>query len=497
MASQPTIDPTSTAHPEPPSGPPVGPAAVQPSVAQPHNYGGSSDARNEIPLPARNKKEPRKFTSPSSASISSAPPLLLGVSNLPFFTNQKLETNTFVPSTIVLFAILAELDANMVNTHRFLQSAPNWIPLISQAYIAVTFLVHVFRVSREANTISSEQFQFLTWFESVYDFRTLMIPGPLVPVYQAIAHVSGPFEWIGNIAPSLTDITRATSGQDFSTRSNAIHILPSIPLIVDQIQWFLSTFNITADNEQFISDNFYSNIFGQAAAAGTAGTHAMLAPHTRHNVSASTQQYKAFKAQANAFSFPPRLAVPTNNVYLDVYEYFRFKPLGSNANTYQWFSTIASTMQRYCQFVRSSVPMSSISLTGLGADIPIWHYRDKDDFPPVELISEQNFKDPQGNTRVQFSQHFRVPPPTSLSAKGYHFDPELEELTEQFSAATQVNVSFRKINQDKEFPTDAQLHVGPAWTLPIIRESPVIDVLPTHGPLIMTHYHGDTRMTWS
>jgi hypothetical protein len=393
----------------------------------------------------------------------------------------------------VLFAILAELDQNMSNTHRFLQSAPNWIPLVSQAYIAVVFLVHVFRVAREANTITAEQFQFLVWFESVYDFRTLMIPGPLVPVFQSLAFTSGPFEWIGNIAPCLTDATRPVQKRAYSPDSNTQFALPSIPLIIDQIQWFLSSFNITTGNENFIVDNFYSNLFGVNAAPGSFGSYAMLTPHARFTVGASTAQYRAFKAQANSFRFPPRLTASTNNTYVTWFEFFRFKPIGAVSNTYQWFSTMSAVMQRYCQFVRGSVPMSAISLTGLGASTPIWEYVLSTDLgKDTSIVEEQSFKDPQGNSVVQFATHFSTPRPHSLSCEGTHFDPELEELAEQFSAATQVNVSFQG-TASKLAPTDATMRQGTVWTLPTIRESPTVDVLPTHGSLIMFHYHSDTR----
>jgi hypothetical protein len=491
MASH--VDPTAAIPPVAPSGLAVPPPASQPSVVPPPNQGGSADARNVLPVASRNKKEPRKFATPSTATIASAPPLLLGVSNLPFYTNQKLETNTFVPCALVLFAILAELDQNMSTTHRFLQSAPNWIPLVSQAYLSVIFYVHIFRVAREANTISAEQFQFLTWFESVYDFRTLMIPGPLVPVFQALAFTSGPFEWIGNIAPSLNDASRAIRKDSYCPSSNLQFALPSVPLIVDQLQWFLATFNITNGNEHFIVDNFYSNLFGVDATNGSFGSYAMLSPNARFNVGVSAMQYRAFKAQANSFRFPPRLATSSQNTYMTWFEFFRFKPLGAVSDTYQWFSTIAGTMQRYCQFVRGSVPMSAVSLTGLGASTPVWTYSASTDLGNAPtIVPEQSFKDPSGNNVVQYPAHFSVPRPSSLICDGEHFDPELEELAEQFSAATQVNVSFASIGSSLA-PTDAFMRSGTVWTLPIIRESPSIDVLPTHGPLIMTHYHSDSR----
>ena len=75
----------------------------------------------------------------------------------------------------------AAKDANKSNTHHFLQYAPSWIPLVSQTYIAAVFIDHVFRVSREARSrVKPSNFY---RFKSVYDFSTMMIPGPLVPVF--------------------------------------------------------------------------------------------------------------------------------------------------------------------------------------------------------------------------------------------------------------------------------------------------------------------------
>jgi hypothetical protein len=397
-----------------------------------------------------------------------------------------------------LFAILAQLDMNMSNTYRFLQSAPGWIPLISQAYIGIVFIVHTLRIAREANTISVEQFQFLQWFESVYDFRTLMIPGPLVPVFQSLAYTSGPFEWIGNIAPAIPDDVRPVRKNSYSCRNGGRYYLPHIPLIVDQIQWFLDTFNISQDNEAFINDNFYSNIFGVNAAATSFGREAMLSPNARFNPAVSTQQYKAFKAQRSAFRFPPRLGTSTANTYLTWFEYMRFQHIDTSQNTYQWFSVICATMQRYCQFVNGSVPMSAISLTGLGASSVVFTYsQDTDLLDPPELKAEDSFTGPNGNNIVRSPTRFALNVPELLSATGRHFDPELEELAEQFSAASQVNVDFSKTSGTEPKPTNVSIRSGTVWSLPIIRESPVIDVLPTHGPLIMTHYHTDTRKSAS
>lgn len=488
------MDSTVPTVPQAPHGPGIQPPAAQPIVQAPPNPGGNADARNDSASAPRNKKEPRKFATPSAATISSAPPLLLGVSNLPFYTDQHLETNTFVPSSLVLFAILAELDSNMSNTYRFLQSAPGWIPLISQAYIGIVFIVHTFRIAREANTLSVEQFQFLQWFESVYDFRTLMVPGPLVPVFQSLAYTSGPFEWIGNISPVISDDVRPVRRNSYSCRNGGRYYLPHIPLIVDQLQWFLDSFNITQDNEAFINDNFYSNIFGVPAAANSFGLEAMMAPNARFNPAVSTQQYRAFKAQRSSFRFPARLGTTTANTYLNWFEYLRFKHIDASQNTYQWFSVISSTMQRYCQFVNGSVPMSAIALTGLGSSSVLFSYSEDTNLlnSPV-LKEEDSFTGPNGNNIVRSAAHFQTSPPESLSTIGRHFDPELEELAEQFSAATQVNVKYTELSGPEPQPVATSIRYGTVWTLPTIRESPVIDVLPTHGPLIMTHYHTDTR----
>nr|UYL94490.1 MAG: capsid protein [Leptosphaeria biglobosa partitivirus 1] len=489
-------DPTVAATPSVPHGPGVPPPAPQLPAAAPTNLGGSSDARNALPVPARNKKEPRTFASPSSATVNSAPPLLLGVSNLPFYTNQHLETNTFTPSAIVMFALLAELDANMSNTFRFLQSAPNWIPFVSQAYISILFYIHVFRVARESNTISNEQFQLLQWFESVYDFRTMMIPGPLVPIFQSMAFTSGPFEWIGNISPSITDDYRPVKSSGYVPNNGINYVLPNVPLIIDQIQWFLSSFNITPANEHYITDNFYSDLFGVPAATGSFGESAMTAPNARFLTGTSANQYRAFKSQARAFRFPARLTTTPSNTYLNWFEALRFRSPGVQTTNYQWFSTMSATMQRYCQFVRGSVPLSAISLTGLGACTPLYAYQPASELnTATSLVPEESHKDSNNNNIVQSAAHFSAFTPSSLSAIGEHFDPELEELAEQFSAASQVNVTFTALPATSGLPTNAYLRTGLVWSLPKIRTSPVIDVLPTHGPLIMTHYHSDARNT--
>jgi len=360
--------------------------------------------------------------------------------------------------------------------------------------MGIVFIVHVFRIAREANTITVEQFQFLQWFESVYDFRTLMVPGPLVPVLQSLAYTSGPFEWIGNIAPSIGDNFRPVRKNAYSSFNEGRLLLPNLPLIIDQIQWFLDSFNITQDNEAFITDNFYSNIFGVDAAANSFGSSSMMSPNARFTPPVSTQQYRAFKSQRTSFRFPARLAASTQNSYITWFEYLRLRPIDGSQATFQWFSTFSATMQRYCQFINGSVPMSAISLTGLGSSSVVWTYQSNTDLcVPPSLVPEDSYTGPTGNNVVRSSQHFAHGPLPTLAAIGRHFDPELEELAEQYSAATQVNISLSVSNGEEPYPADTSLRKGTVWTLPVIRESPIIDVLPTHGPLIMTHYHTDTR----
>jgi hypothetical protein len=275
------------------------------------------------------------------------------------------------------------------------------------------------------------------------------------------------------------------------------YLLPNVSLIIDQIQWFLSTFNITPANEHFITDNFYSNIFGVPAAPNSFGKAAMTTPSARFLTGVSTAQYRAFKSQASSFRFPPRLAQSTSNTYMSWLEALRFKPdLAVPTLSYQWFSTMSATMQRYCQFVRNSVPMSAISLTGLGANTPVFTYQPSTGFDTdTELIAESSHTDPNNNTIVQSAAHYSAHRPTTLSSIGTHFDPELEELAEQFAASTQVNVSLSEMDSTVGLPTNANIRSGIVWNLPTIRTSPIIDVLPTHGPLIMTHYHSDARDT--
>jgi len=345
----------------------------------------------------------------------------------------------------VLFALLAELDANMSNTYRFLQSAPNWIPLVSQAYISVLFYVHAFRVARESNVITTEQFQLLQWFESVYDFRTMMIPGPLVPVFQSMAYVSGPFEWIGNISPMIPDTARPVRNNSFAPNNDLTAVLPSVPLIVDQIQWFLSTFNITAANEHFITDNFYSDVFGVPAAPNAFGEAATYTPAARFLTGVSTSQYRAFKSQATSFRFPPRLAQSAYNTYMNWFEALRFKPDSATATlSYQWFSTMSATMQRYCQFVRGSVPMSAISLTGLGANSPLYKYQPATDLDTSTVVTpESSYTDPNNNILYSLPHTTLLSGPRPSPQLDHTLIPNLKNLPNSFPLLHKSMFHFR------------------------------------------------------
>jgi hypothetical protein len=130
--------------------PAVAPAAPTP-VAAPAPPTGAAAADNQVAPPPKDNFAPRKFASSSTVTSSGTPNILRLASTQPFYTVTNLATSHYVPSLINLFAILATMDAQMVNTHKFTQSNPNWHPLISQLFISMMVYIHVIRCMMESD----------------------------------------------------------------------------------------------------------------------------------------------------------------------------------------------------------------------------------------------------------------------------------------------------------------------------------------------------------
>jgi hypothetical protein len=480
--------------PRPPQGPAVPPLQPAPPIEQPALQDGAADGRNNAPGPARNKKEPRRKQHLPPPSTSASPPALRLVANLGYYTEQQLQTSMYVPTCITLFYMLYELDLHMVNSYRFLQSAPDWHPLISQIYISVLVYVQIFRAQREAGFIDPECLAFLRDFEVTYDLRNLHIPGPLVPFFQALTLSSGPFEWIGDICPGFQVTSLPLGRNHFALRRDAMLLLPNIALAIDQLQWLFAQPATVTDT--LVASSFYSNIFNQAAAATGTFRNLMLCPNARFHVYMVPTQIGILRSRAAYFQFPTRyLGTSASTARLTISQFLRFTD--AQGSFYNWFDTIARTMQRYCQFTHHSSTLQAISPTGLGASSVRVDFQANLSLIPAAVETEDipGTGDNSTTPPTPATQRYQNYRPTRFLIQANHCDVELDELPEQYGLLTALNGDWHNVaNGAVDAPLNATIREGPYWSLPVVRLSPTTQPTRGFGTIISSEYTSDTRI---
>jgi len=352
----------------PASGPGAAPSAAAAPVAPPPNTGGAADSRNAVVPPPRPARNPRRVLgSSSTAQIVGAPPLLTLVANQPSQTIRRMVLNYYVPVALSLFIMLDILDRLMIRTYRFMQSSGSWSPLSSRSYIGVLFFVQAMRARETAGCTERAEQECLDWFSLHFDFRNLMIPGPLVPFFQAITTSAAPFEWFNDIAPRLFDTGSWNAAADYLYPDSLYWCLPNVALMIDQLQWIRDTATST-------SAQVFSNLFSVAATATADVRMHMASPDARHRVHMTQQQFDVMKTHLAMTDLPPS-RLDANDTDTDSYDWLQILRLvDTDESRLGWFDEFSGTMQTYCKFFENSVPLSAISPSGLGASIPVWKF---------------------------------------------------------------------------------------------------------------------------
>jgi hypothetical protein len=448
---------------------------------------GTADARNQQPAPARDNRQPRRLGRPSNATISGIAPALTLVANVPFYTVRRMNVNTFIPSSIAFYAMLNAMDTMMRTTHRFIQSNPVWCPWISQLYCGILFLVQTLRAQRELGTTTPSQEQYLDDFSRHYDLRNLMVPGPLVPFLQALVTCSSPFEWYNDIGPALPG--SPGPHREFRLNNGLSRLLPNLPVIMDLLIQLSTREDDFAD--QASANSFIRELFGTAFTADNAIAHLLQTPGPQNDWRMTHTRLNEVRSQLSFFPFPPRLTTAAHYATLNSWANYTHL-LGRDNRYYAWFPLVAQTMNVYSSHFRSSVPLSAINPTGLGASIPIWDYS-------ANLGLTTALTRTTHGTAPNQTFSVAAQPLTSLPARGSHPDTTLEETPEQISALALVNVSFHQLPaaEGLTFPQDAETRQGPYWDLiaHFHRQSPTIDSLPGYGAVVANYYHSSLALS--
>nr|WRQ19776.1 MAG: coat protein [Grapevine alphapartitivirus] len=467
-------------------GAPVAPVAPAPAITQSNPAPGAAGSAQNVPPPARRDRKPRRDgLAPSSATISGIPAIYSLVATAPFHTVQEKSNSLFIPSFIAAAVIIDSMNSQMAYTHRFLQSAPAWIPPVSFVYFGVLFVIQTLRASREISANDDSERWFLEGFTSNYDLRSLLIPGPLVPVFQALAACSGPIERLGDVSPQMPKHWTCQRVHSYMLSNDLSTILPDVPFYMDILNR-ISTHGADYTDQEMRT--FHRSVMNQNAAVNAGSSLHFYSPGAWSHVSWSLAQLNAARSALSNFNFPPALDV-TDTLAPDITDWTKFLRFYHVDGTfYPWFGNVAATMQRYCQFFSESVPLSAISPAGAAISIPVWN------FAPHNRTFTHPFTFVPAIANGA-PAHYTTTGLTSLACQGTHCDETLEEVAEQCSAIALVNVDLYTSSRHPHAPTNQMLRSGPVWQLPIARRSPRIDYALGVSQSVTSHYRRDTRTT--
>ncbi|QED42862.1 ORF1 [Amaranthus cryptic virus 3] len=470
-----------------PNGPRIPTAAVAPPAPQPHIPAATpvQGAAQSIPAPpARRNRNPRGIVSPSTSSGPSGAPAMLEIAAAyPMYTEQRREANLFNPDSQMLFHVLGICDMLMNSTDRFLRSSPAWIPIVSQLYISILWNVHLLRVFVNTGYGGLFSRDFDALFNDL-QISECMIPGPLVPFFQSIAAVNGPFEWIGDISPAILNLANYWDAENFHPTADTARTTPFPVIMLDQLYYFSSR-AVGANVVAYTDFQWYHNIFGINLGAQNA-LH-RINPQSCGSLFCSQAQFDSARAFWNpAMQGFTRITTAEDQHQLtDVLQFFGFVSQDGIPQT-TWFQHVVIVMQKYCQYFNGSVPLKSVLPTGIGAVVITGR--------PSDSTAARDFIYPANNAIEPFASNRFEPRraiPAALQIVFCHADHELEEQAEQYAILSHTNIAWDLVTAQNNLTAINPAHFrhGSYWTMPPFRFSSPITLKTQYAQIIASRYH--------
>ncbi|AGY36139.1 coat protein [Red clover cryptic virus 1] len=470
-ANGPALPEGSVPPPNPPTHIPVAPAA--PGAVQ-----------TPPAPPARRNRQPHGPVPAASNHHAPGAPALLELSAAyPMYTEQRRGVNFFVPDSQMLFHVLGMCDQMMNSTDRFLRSSPAWLPIVSQLYIAVLWNVMICRVYINTG-YASHLAPIIDVLISHLQIHECMIPGPLVPFFQSLAAVNGPFDWIGDITPAMPAFASLWNAEQFTARDSYARQIPIPAIILDQLHHF-ATRAIVAGVANYGTFEWYRSIFNRGVGATPANSR--LGPQLCGSLFTTNAQFDAARAFWNSALASGITRTDAARPPLVNYAQLLGFQAQDGSDQLNWFQFTSSVMQTYCQYFNGSVPLKSISLTGIGAvvtyGIPVNNVATRNWFYPTAAMIE-----PFATSRYAPRREI----PNQLAVKFQHADHEVEEQAEQYAILTHTNIKWYEslITQNALTAVTGNLvHQGDYWRMMPFRYSSPISLKVQYAQIIASRYH--------
>jgi hypothetical protein len=446
---------------------PPAPAAPAPTPAMPITTPAPAPALQPVPAPtpaaqpapaSQPAPAPSTQTTPTPAvpfaprgrlpALASAPQA--GISSMLEMTSaiawedeKDLSNNRFIPSAYALADAANACDNLMASTYRFNRAHPFWIPALTQVYISVLFYFRIFDVYVRSGFAPTHLQDLLRNLKEMFDFRRLVIPGPLVPHFQSLSLCSSGDELIGDVHPYVNTL-RNVSSANFYQYNFSQRYLPNVLALLDYPTMLAhSNTPITTARNSWRIGSLHSVNATVANAAHM--INVVMSPGFYSASFDSIEVRENFRKTAAArLRLPPRInqgnADPRET--LNWMQFLRFAPLAHETPRpvyRQWFSNLSALMQDYCEYFSGSRPLADIPLaSGPSPHIRLVYAASTD--AAVTPSSEPTFD--------QVDNEINLVDITSLSAEAMLHTPGITEQYRQLATVAQTNARIHGHEDD-------------------------------------------------
>lgn len=406
----------------------------------------------------------RASTQQATPSVSS---LLDMVAYAPWSKNLNLSISTYVPDASNMFYFLHCCDTLMLSTDRYVRGHPHWLPFISRVYIGMLYYFRIMDCMVLSGQAQDIIISLLHQIKNAFDFRQLMIPGPLVPHFQSLSVCSSGSELIGDVSPTLPDLQYA-GGTTHYTLAYRATICPNILSLMDIPQRLASSQDdpIADANLYDAVPHIIANLFSVDIPDANDNDlrNAISGPGFKSSSNLTGAAIRNFWQTRLRLALPPRIpqAASTRNNVVTWKQFLRFTPVPgepAHPNFSLWFGNVAQLMADYSAFFKGSTSLGSIPIASGAAPHVLIQYS-----APAERVNAR--------TRPDYVAAVTGPPVAPAFYRLVTMDtlqctatiraPSVPELHKQLGTLTQTNA--------RTAGTDQADRTGAAWDQSPIQE---------------------------
>lgn len=392
-------------------------------------------------------------------------------------TLKKLwKVNTFTPISINFFEVLHYMDTLMASNIYFLRLGLPWHPLLSRLYCAEIFYIQVLRTMRHARIGSSVTRLYIEQLLKDFPPESLPIPGPLIPILQAIASCSSDNPLYGMICPTIPNDIGTNPASDLLRLEDQQFILPNIPVITAFLNTIIhangdipdysdpTTFDDSEDHV-LLGHNFESEDWQNLERL------VLLSPGLNCTMESFPEIDEVLNFRGQELNIP--VIQPNDN--LSGIERFMLMDQDST-----WFKNVIDVMSIYCSFFNESSNLGACSPNGPTS--PLVRSR-------LHNLSSRNADVNVVNT---LTHAFPGEYPFQLRYEHRTFETTIPQTYSLMGQLAAVNTSthYRGLNVYGNFNNEGTGRIGPYWTqTPSHLDSKPEDNIKEVETIVASHYY--------